>query len=92
MAYFFEIINPYILNKQGEDVGKKYRTGIYSESPKHLEVARNFISMRDDSEMIVIEVLPLTNYVRSAEEHQDRLSRCPDDYCHIPNNLLTKYL
>jgi peptide-methionine (S)-S-oxide reductase len=92
MAYFFEIINPYILNKQGEDVGKKYRTGIYSESPKHLEAARNFISERDDSEMIVVEVLPLTNYVRSAEEHQDRLSRCPDDYCHIPNNLLTKYL
>ncbi|SHH35236.1 peptide-methionine (S)-S-oxide reductase [Clostridium grantii] len=88
---FFEIIDPYSLNKQGEDVGKKYRTGIYSESQKHLEAARNFISERDDSEKIVVEVLPLTNYLRSAEEHQDRLARCPDDYCHIPKNLLTKY-
>ena len=92
IKYFFEIIDPYSLNKQGEDVGKKYRTGIYSESKKHLEAARNFISERNDREKIVVEVLPLTNYVRSAEEHQDRLARCPDDYCHIPKNLLTKYL
>jgi peptide-methionine (S)-S-oxide reductase len=44
-----------------------------------------------DSDKIVVEVLPLTNYVKSADEHQDRLSRCPDDYCHIPESLLNKY-
>ncbi|MGL5251428.1 MAG: peptide-methionine (S)-S-oxide reductase, partial [Enterovibrio sp.] len=33
----------------------------------------------------------LTNYVKSADEHQDRLSRYPNDYCHIPTELLTKY-
>jgi len=27
----------------------------------------------------------------SAEEHQDRLARCPDDYCHIPEEILNKY-
>ena len=57
MEYFFEIIDLYSLNKQGQDV----------------------------------EVLPLTNYVRSAEEHQDRLARCPNDYCHIPKEILNKY-
>ena len=31
------------------------------------------------------------NYVKSAAEHQDRLTRCPDDYCHIPAALLNKY-
>ncbi|PPA69397.1 peptide-methionine (S)-S-oxide reductase [Jeotgalibacillus proteolyticus] len=91
MSYFFEIIDPYSLNQQGEDVGEKYRTGVYSEEPQHLKEAKDFISKRDDADRIVVEVLPLANYVRSAEEHQDRLERCPDDYCHIPDKLLKKY-
>jgi peptide-methionine (S)-S-oxide reductase len=91
MGYLFEIIDPYSLNKQGPDVGEKYRTGIYSEKPEHLEEAEAFLRERSDYDRIVVEVLPLTNYVRSAEEHQDRLARCPDDYCHIPEELLRKY-
>ncbi|WP_404406349.1 peptide-methionine (S)-S-oxide reductase [Jeotgalibacillus malaysiensis] len=91
MNYFFEIIDPYSLNKQGIDVGEKYRTGVYSEDPLHLEVARAFIKKRDDADRIAVEVLPLSNYVRSAEEHQDRLDKCPDDYCHIAEALLHKY-
>ena len=41
----------------------------------------------------VVEVLPLTNYVRSAEEHQHHLERYPEDcsYCHIPDEVLNKY-
>ncbi|MBM7579665.1 peptide-methionine (S)-S-oxide reductase [Jeotgalibacillus terrae] len=91
MGYFFEIIDPYSVNKQGIDVGEKYRTGVYSEDPRHLVVARTFIKKRDDAGRIAVEVLPLTNYVRSAEEHQDRLDKCPDDYCHISDELLNKY-
>ncbi|WP_028782253.1 peptide-methionine (S)-S-oxide reductase [Thalassobacillus devorans] len=91
MGYFFEIIDPYSVNKQGQDVGEKYRTGVYSENSDHLKVAKAFLQERDDYDRIVVEVLPLTNYVRSAEEHQDRLDRCPDDYCHIPQELLNKY-
>lgn len=91
MDYFFEIIDPYSMNKQGDDVGEKYRTGVYSENDRHLVEAKTYIQKRNDSSKIVVEVLPLTNYVRSAEEHQDRLSRCPDDYCHIPMEMLNKY-
>lgn len=91
MEYFFEIIDPYSLNKQGQDVGEKYRTGVYSEDSKHLEEAKTFIRKRNDSDLIVVEVLPLTNYVRSAKEHQNRLARCPNDYCHIPKEILNKY-
>lgn len=91
MAYVFEIIDPYSLNRQGQDVGEKYRTGVYSENPEHLEEVKAFIRERNDCERIVVEVLPLSNYVKSAEEHQDRLTRCPDDYCHIPEELLSKY-
>ncbi|WP_417216196.1 peptide-methionine (S)-S-oxide reductase [Arthrobacter sp.] len=91
MAYFFEIIDPYSVDQQGPDVGRKYRTGVYSKDPNHLERARAFISARHDAERIAVEVLPLANYVRSAEEHQGRLARFPADSCHLPAELLTKY-
>lgn len=91
MDYFFEIIDPYSVDKQGIDAGKKYRTGVYSEDPRHLRAASGYIAGRADRGKIAVEVLPLTNYVRSAEEHQDRLDRFPGDYCHIPPQLLTKY-
>ena len=91
MAYFFEIIDPYSIDKQGIDVGHKYRTGVYSENAAHLREACAFIQAREDRDRIAVEVLPLTNYVRSAEEHQDRLVRFPQDYCHIPAEILNKY-
>ena len=91
MDYFFEIIDPYSINKQGIDEGPKYRTGIYSENENHLEEARRYIDLRDDRDRIAIEVKPLTNYVRSADEHQDRLVRFPEEYCHIPPEIMNKY-
>ena len=91
MPYLFEIIDPYSLNKQGDDVGAKYRTGVYSEYPEHLEQAQQYIDARSDRDHIKVEVLLLTNFVSSDEEHQDRLNRCPDDYCHIDRALLHKY-
>jgi peptide-methionine (S)-S-oxide reductase len=89
--YFFEIIDPYSINRQGCDVGKKYRTGIYSNQSNHLKIANSYIKRRDDADKIVIEVLPLLNYVKSDEEHQERLTRFPNDYCHIPKKILHKY-
>lgn len=89
--YFFEIIDPYSVNKQGEDVGPKYRTGIYSKNQNHLNIARNYINKRSDADKIAVKVEQLTNYVPSDPEHQDRLTNHPDDYCHIPLNLLYKY-
>ena len=91
LEYLFEIIDPYSINQQGPDVGEKYRTGIYSKTPDQLAEAKAWIASREDAERITVEVLPLTNYVRSDEEHQDRLSRCPDDACHLPWELLHKY-
>ncbi|MBY7768488.1 peptide-methionine (S)-S-oxide reductase [Vibrio fluvialis] len=91
MDYLFEIIDPYSINKQGIDVGPKYRTGVYSVNPAHLERAIKYISERPDADKIAVEVLPLTNYVRSDDEHQNRLTLHPDDYCHIPVDLLHKY-
>ncbi|UXV32412.1 peptide-methionine (S)-S-oxide reductase [Mammaliicoccus sciuri] len=91
MSYLFEIIDPYSVNKQGEDVGLKYRTGVYSEEEHHLVAARQFIANRSDADRIAVEVKALENYVRSSEEHQDRLAKCPDDYCHISQEMMNKY-
>ena len=65
---------------------------MYSENIKHLESAKSYINNRDDKYKIVVEVLPLTNYIKSSEEHQDRLTRCPNDICHIPKDILYKYI
>ncbi len=91
LDYLFEIIDPYSLNKQGNDAGKKYRTGVYSVADQHLKIARDYVVKRGDRDKIMVEILPLINYVKSADEHQDRLERYPDDYCHIPQHLLNKY-
>lgn len=93
VQHLFEIIDPYSVNKQGVDVGEKYRTGIYSTSKKHLDEAKDFIERREDKDKIVVEVLPLSNYVRSAEEHQHHLKRHPENcsYCHIPDEIMNKY-
>ncbi|SDW09036.1 peptide-methionine (S)-S-oxide reductase [Marinococcus luteus] len=91
MEYLFEIIDPYSLNQQGEDIGEKYRTGVYSEKPEHLTEAEAFLRERTDYDLIMVEVLLLTNYIKSAEEHQDRLDKHPGDYCHISRGLLRKY-
>ena len=91
MEYFFEIIDPYSINQQGDDVGEKYRTGVYSKDSSHLESAKEFIHAREDASRIAVEVLPLKNYLKSDSEHQDRLTLHPDDYCHIPKELLYKY-
>lgn len=94
MNYLFEIIDPYSINKQGVDEGPKYRTGIYSEHTHHLKEAQAFINQRPDKARIAVEVLPLNNYIKSADEHQDRLDKHPEDitYCHIHPELLNKYI
>lgn len=91
MAYFFEIIDPYSLNRQGPDSGPKYRTGVYSRDAAHLQEAADTIANRPDHERVVVEVRPLSNYVKSDPEHQDRLTREPDTPCHLPRELLHKY-
>ena len=97
--YLFEIIDPYSINKQGNDVGEKYRTGIYSKETNHLLEAKCHIERLENAlndknrtrKKVAVEVLPFTNYIPSDNEHQDRLTLFPDDYCHIPLRLLHKY-
>ncbi|MFA0077790.1 peptide-methionine (S)-S-oxide reductase [Vibrio artabrorum] len=93
MEHLFEIIDPYSVNKQGSDVGEKYRTGVYSGNMKHLIEAKHYIASRNDADRIALEIKPLTNYVPSDKIHQHHLSHFPEDHhlCHIPWDLLHKY-
>ncbi|WP_165313913.1 peptide-methionine (S)-S-oxide reductase [Vibrio ziniensis] len=93
IKHLFEIIDPYSVNQQGHDVGLKYRTGVYSCDSTHLDAAKDYICSRVDAERIAVEVLPLTNFIPSDDEHQHRLTRIPKDQylCHIPWELLHKY-
>ena len=62
-----------------------------SKKEAHLNEVRQWIASRKDSDRIAVEVLPLSNYIPSDPEHQDRLTRCPEDSCHLPQSLLHKY-
>ena len=89
VEYLFEIIDPYI-NQQGPDIGEKYHRCVQqNRSPS--ERSQTMDRIRNDADRIAVEVLPLSNYIPSDPEHQDRLTRCPEDACHLPKELLYKY-
>ncbi|WP_055070126.1 peptide-methionine (S)-S-oxide reductase MsrA [Clostridium massiliamazoniense] len=82
---FWSIINPTSLNKQGNDVGSQYRTGIYYLDPLDLVVinkSKENIQKQYDKP-IVTEVKPLEKYYKAEEYHQNYLKKNPNGYCHI---------
>ncbi|WP_306483512.1 peptide-methionine (S)-S-oxide reductase MsrA [Anaerococcus sp.] len=90
LEYFYYIIDPFSINKQGGDMGRQYRTGIYSEDRKILEEARKFLEekQKNEEEKIQVEVEKLKNFIKAEEYHQDYLKKNPDGYCHV--NLLDR--
>ncbi|WP_394405695.1 peptide-methionine (R)-S-oxide reductase MsrB [Streptococcus sp. 20-1249] len=85
LLHYFRIIDPTSLNKQGNDRGSQYRTGIYFVNKEEETVIRQ--SLEDLSKKfdkpIVVEALPLKNYVLAEDYHQDYLQKNPNGYCHI---------
>ena len=85
LKYFFKIIDPTINNRQGNDVGTQYRTGIYYIDEIDEKLIKAFIDGIKVSynNPIVTEVLPLENMTIAEEYHQDYLEKNPGGYCHI---------
>lgn len=85
LAKFWTIIDPTSLNKQGNDVGSQYRTGIYYVDPSDLQEILNSKEelQKSYSKKIVTEVKPLENYYKAEEYHQKYLKKNPNGYCHI---------
>ena len=94
LTYYFKVIDPTTLNKQGNDIGIQYRTGIYYASDKDAFVISDIVNeeQKKYKKAIVTEVLPITNYYMAEEYHQDFLVKNPNAYCHIDLSILDDVL
>ena len=86
---FFKAIDPTSMNQQGEDVGTRYRTGIYFTDAKDLPVIKKVFAEQQQKvdAPIVVEIEPLHNFYPASEFHQDYLDKHSDGYCHLPLSL-----
>lgn len=86
LEIFFVIHDPTTLNRQGNDAGTQYRSGIYFSSPEQESVAREVIAEMTASGVysrpIVTEVVPVSHYWPAEDYHQDFFERNPGQgYC-----------
>lgn len=85
LQLFFEVIDPTSLNRQGNDVGTQYRTGIYYEDENDQPVIQKaLIALQEmQKNQVVVENLPLSNFYDAEAYHQAYLDKNPSGYCHI---------
>lgn len=86
---YFLAVDPESLNKQGEDEGTRYRTGIYYKDPEDLPAIRAAYDAEAAKHPVslAVELEPLRNFYPAEEYHQDYLEKKPDGYCHLPVSL-----
>lgn len=89
LELYFKTIDPTSLNKQGNDVGDQYRTGIYyTDAGVKTTIDEAIAALaKNYKKPIVVEVSPLKNFYQAEEYHQDYLDKNPRGYCHIPTKL-----
>ena len=82
---YFAVIDPLSVNRQGNDVGTQYRTGIYYKDPALLPEIREYIRAVDRKigKPAAVEIKPLENFYPAEERHQKYLEKNPNGYCHI---------
>ena len=90
VEHFFMIVDPTSLNKQGNDRGTQYRSGIYYSNPEDQAVIDEVVAIEQEryDDDIVTEVEPLTSFTLADEYHQDYLEKNPDGYCHVEFDTL----
>ncbi len=86
LEIFFVIHDPTTLNRQGNDAGTQYRSGIYVGSPEQAQEAQALMDELTKEGVfgspIVTEVLPLANYWPAEDYHQDFFENNPNQgYC-----------
>jgi peptide methionine sulfoxide reductase msrA/msrB len=89
---YYEAIDPTSLNRQGDDVGVQYRTGIYYTDKADLGIITESIRRLEEKigEPAVIEIGPLENFYTAEEYHQKYLDKNPGGYCHIGTSLFNR--
>jgi len=88
LEFFFQIHDPSTRDRQGNDVGRSYRSAIFYENEEQKRVALDTIADVDASGLwpgkVVTEVEPSGEFWQAEEEHQDYLEKYPNGYsCHF---------
>ena len=84
LEIFFVVHDPTTLNRQGNDVGTQYRSGIYFHTPQQEQVAREVMAEVNALHRgkVVTELLPEANYSRAEDYHQHYFANHPGQgYC-----------
>lgn len=94
LEYYFRIIDPTSVNKQGNDVGSQYRTGIYYTNENDKLIIDEILRQKQENyeKKIAVETEPLKNFVLAEDYHQDYLDKNLGGYCHINISLANKPL
>ena len=89
LEHFLRFVDPYSVDKQGEDVGHQYRSGVYYIDNLDYNIIINYFknNLKPDYK---IEVLPLDNFYLAEKFHQDYLIKNPTGYCHVNLKLIKK--
>jgi peptide-methionine (S)-S-oxide reductase len=97
LEFFFQIHDPSTRNRQGNDIGRSYRSAIFFTDDEQKRVAQDTIADVDASGLwpgkAATEVVPAGPFWEAEPEHQDYLERIPNGYtCHYvrPNWVLPK--
>ena len=85
LEYYFKVVDPTSMNRQGNDRGIQYRSGIYYLDTADLPLIRQAMAeeQKKHSSPLVVEVLPLKHFFAAEEYHQKYLDKNPAGYCHI---------
>ena len=85
LVKFWEVVDPTISNRQGNDIGSQYRTGIFYTDKNDLSAILKSKEMEQKKHQkpIVTEIEPLSCFYDAEEYHQKYLKKNPGGYCHI---------
>lgn len=89
LEHFFRIIDPFSRNRQGHDIGRQYRTGIYYVDPQDKTVVESYLAsyFKKDLKRVQTEVKENLDFEPAEAYHQDYLKKNPGGYCHVDLNL-----
>ena len=91
LDYYFLVIDPLSVNRQGNDIGIQYRTGIYYDDEDELlsEIMKAVQKERRKAgQPLAVEVRELENFFPAEEYHQKYLDKNPGGYCHIRPEMM----
>ena len=96
LLHYLRTIDPFSVNRQGNDIGTQYRTGIYFEpnDERSERVAKRLIEEKEKEygRKTAIEILPLEGFGDAESYHQNYLDNNPMGYCHVNLNLANQPL